>query len=89
MYKNLKDRRSLRLRMLCRSCGNEMNPFEYCTSCNEAVLWKCSKCERENDKSIHSRCATVAANISNVTLVLQTAMTAACISGLAGMTNLC
>jgi hypothetical protein len=65
-----------------------MNAFEYCTSCNEAILWKCSMCERENDKSIHSHCKTVAANISSVALVLQTAMTAACISGLAGMTNL-
>jgi len=65
-----------------------MNAFEYCTSCNEAILWKCSRCERENDKSIHSRCKTVAAKISSVALVLQTAMTAACISGVAGMTNL-
>jgi hypothetical protein len=65
-----------------------MNAFEYCTSCNEAILWKCSRCERENDKSIHSRCKTVAANISSVALVLQSAVTAACISGLAGMTNL-
>jgi hypothetical protein len=27
---------------------------EYCPSCNEAVLWKCSSCEKENDKSVHT-----------------------------------
>jgi len=66
-----------------------MNPFEYCTSCNEAVQWKCSKCEKENDKSIHARCYNAAVNFSSVSIALQTAMTAACISGLAGMANLC
>jgi hypothetical protein len=27
---------------------------EYCSDCNEAVLWKCSSCEKENDKSVHT-----------------------------------
>jgi hypothetical protein len=27
---------------------------EYCPSCNEAVLWKCSTCEKENDRSVHT-----------------------------------
>ena len=27
---------------------------EYCQSCNEAVLWKCSSCDKENDRSVHS-----------------------------------
>jgi len=27
---------------------------EYCPSCNEAVLWKCNSCEKENDKSVHT-----------------------------------
>lgn len=40
--------------MLCRSCGAEMMATEYCSSCNEAVLWKCSACEKENDKSVHT-----------------------------------
>jgi len=40
--------------MLCRACGAEMVATEYCPSCNEAVLWKCSSCEKENDKSVHT-----------------------------------
>ncbi len=31
-----------------------MNATEYCPSCNEAVLWKCSSCEKENDRSVHT-----------------------------------
>ncbi len=27
---------------------------EYCDSCNEGILWKCSSCEKENDRSIHT-----------------------------------
>jgi hypothetical protein len=27
---------------------------EYCSSCNEGILWKCSSCEKENDKSVHT-----------------------------------
>lgn len=40
--------------MLCRACGGEMVATEYCSDCNEAVLWKCSSCEKENDKSVHT-----------------------------------
>lgn len=40
--------------MLCRACGAEMLATEYCSSCNEAILWKCSNCEKENDKSVHT-----------------------------------
>lgn len=40
--------------MLCRACGGEMVGTEYCSDCNEAVLWKCSSCEKENDKSVHT-----------------------------------
>ncbi len=40
--------------MLCRACGAEMVATEYCPSCNEAVLWKCSSCEKETDKSVHT-----------------------------------
>lgn len=40
--------------MLCRACGSEMMASEYCSSCNEAVLWKCSSCHRENDRSVHT-----------------------------------
>ena len=40
--------------MLCRACGAEMVATEYCPSCDEAVLWKCSSCEKENDKSVHT-----------------------------------
>jgi hypothetical protein len=40
--------------MLCRACGAGMIATEYCPSCNEAVLWKCSSCEKENDKSVHT-----------------------------------
>jgi hypothetical protein len=40
--------------MLCRACGNELIAFEYCFECNEAIHWKCSSCERENEKSVHT-----------------------------------
>jgi predicted amidophosphoribosyltransferase len=40
--------------MLCRACGADMIATEYCSSCNEAVLWKCTSCEKENDKSVHT-----------------------------------
>jgi predicted amidophosphoribosyltransferase len=39
--------------MLCRGCGNEMNVIEYCSDCNEAIHWRCTRCEKENDKSVH------------------------------------
>ena len=39
--------------MLCRACGNEMIPFEYCSHCNESTQWKCSVCSKESEKSIH------------------------------------
>lgn len=31
-----------------------MDAAEFCPECNEAVLWRCSSCDRENDKSIHT-----------------------------------
>ncbi len=40
--------------MLCRACGSEMVAEEYCPDCNEAVLWKCGSCEKENDRSVHT-----------------------------------
>jgi ribosome-binding protein aMBF1 (putative translation factor) len=40
--------------MLCRACGSEMDAAEFCPECNESVLWKCSSCDRENDRSIHT-----------------------------------
>lgn len=40
--------------MICRACGSEMEPTETCPSCNEAVLWKCPSCQKENDRSIHT-----------------------------------
>jgi hypothetical protein len=40
--------------MLCRACGNELIPFEYCPDCDEAIHWRCSICEKENEKSVHS-----------------------------------
>lgn len=40
--------------MLCRACGTEMEATETCPACNEAVLWKCPSCEKENDRSIHT-----------------------------------
>ena len=40
--------------MLCRACGNELLAFEYCPECNEAIHWKCSSCEKENEKSVHT-----------------------------------
>jgi hypothetical protein len=27
---------------------------EYCPACSEAVLWKCTICERENERSVHT-----------------------------------
>lgn len=40
--------------MLCRACGGEMFATEFCPSCNEGVLWKCTACEKENDRSVHT-----------------------------------
>lgn len=31
-----------------------MAAAEYCPSCNEAVLWKCPACQKENDRSVHT-----------------------------------
>ena len=42
--------------MLCRACGNEMIAFEYCSDCNEAIQGKCSVCDRQNEKSVHTHC---------------------------------
>ena len=39
--------------MLCRACGSEMVPFEYCAECNEGIHSRCSICKKENDKSVH------------------------------------
>lgn len=65
-----------------------MNPLEYCSSCNEAVQWKCSRCEKEGDRSVHTSCGSIARNVSNIVIVLQSVISAACISGLTGMPNL-
>ncbi len=27
---------------------------EYCGSCNEGVLWKCTSCDKTNDRSVHT-----------------------------------
>ena len=40
--------------MLCRACGNELIAFEYCPECSESIHWRCSSCERENEKSVHT-----------------------------------
>ena len=31
-----------------------MSATEYCPSCSEGILWKCTTCEKENDKSVHT-----------------------------------
>lgn len=31
-----------------------MNSAEYCPACNEAILWKCSACEKESERSVHT-----------------------------------
>jgi hypothetical protein len=31
-----------------------MSATEFCPSCNEGILWKCTSCEKENDKSVHT-----------------------------------
>lgn len=31
-----------------------MSGAEFCSECNEAILWKCSCCNRENERSIHT-----------------------------------
>ena len=31
-----------------------MSPTEYCSSCNEGIVWKCIVCSKENDRSIHT-----------------------------------
>lgn len=66
-----------------------MNPFEFCSSCNEAVQWKCSNCDRENDKSIHTHYENVTTELFRLSIVIQTAVTAACLSGLAWLANIC
>jgi hypothetical protein len=38
--------------MLCRGCGNEMIAFEHCLDCYEAIHWRCTSCQKENEKSI-------------------------------------
>ncbi len=53
-----------------------MNPFEFCSSCNEAVQWKCSNCDRENDKSIHTHYENVTTESFRLSIVIQTAVTA-------------
>jgi len=36
-----------------------MNATEFCASCNEGILWKCSSCEKENDRSVHTHHPTL------------------------------
>jgi hypothetical protein len=69
--------------MLCRSCGNEMNPFEYCDSCNQAVHWKCSACQKENDKSIHIHYERE--EVSKLSNIIQGAIAVSWASGLSGL----
>ena len=38
--------------MLRRACGNELNPIKYCPECNEAIHWRCSICEKENENVV-------------------------------------
>ncbi|HVX03473.1 MAG TPA: hypothetical protein VHA09_10010 [Nitrososphaera sp.] len=53
-----------------------MDAAEFCSECNEAVLWKCSYCDRENDKSIHTSHPVEGEGYSKATAVVGAILTA-------------
>ena len=55
--------------MLCRACGNEMSASEYCPNCNEAVLWKCGRCDKESEKSVHTYHSPLQESVAAVSVV--------------------
>jgi hypothetical protein len=72
--------------MLCRGCGNELIAFEYCSKCDEAIHWKCSSCERENEKSVHTHTSMQKEqDLSKKTSVAGAAAVATLVSGLSSM----
>jgi hypothetical protein len=51
------------IHMLCRSCGQELEPVRMCAMCKEAVQWKCFACNKEGDASIHVHSGTISASL--------------------------
>ncbi|MDQ3808029.1 MAG: hypothetical protein M3298_07675, partial [Thermoproteota archaeon] len=51
------------IHMLCRSCGQELDPIRACAMCKETVQWKCFTCNKEGDTSIHVHAGTLSASL--------------------------
>ena len=73
--------------MLCRGCGNELIAFEYCPECDEAIHWKCTSCERENEKSVHTHTTNMqkVQDLSKKASVAGAAAVATLVSGLSSI----
>jgi predicted amidophosphoribosyltransferase len=51
------------IHMLCRSCGQELDPVRTCAMCKETVQWKCFACNKEGDTSIHVHAGTLSVSL--------------------------
>lgn len=52
------------IHMLCRSCGQELDPTRRCAMCKETVQWKCFVCNKEGDTSIHVHAGTISTSLA-------------------------
>jgi predicted amidophosphoribosyltransferase len=56
---------TIMIHMLCRSCGQELDPIRACAMCKETVQWKCFTCNKEGDTSIHVHAGTISVSLPN------------------------
>jgi predicted amidophosphoribosyltransferase len=56
---------TITIHMLCRSCGQELDPIRACAMCKETVQWKCFTCNKEGDTSIHVHAGTISVSLPN------------------------
>ena len=37
----------------CRGCGFEIEPFRFCSFCNQPLQFRCRNCDKDTEEQIH------------------------------------
>ena len=40
----------------CRSCGLEIEPFRFCSFCDQPCQFRCRNCDQYVDEQVHTEC---------------------------------
>jgi len=40
----------------CRVCGLDLEPFRFCSICDQPYQFRCHKCDQYVDEQIHTEC---------------------------------